>query len=187
MLDPIETTGFALAIAMVICNIQQVQWGWPLAIASSALYAAVFAKAKLYGDATLQMLFIALALWGWWQWRRGVGAIRLVPHSLTGPQAAWGLVFWLILWLLIAGVLHRFTDSDAAVTDAFITSSSIVATLLLARKFTANWLVWLAVNVVSVVLFINKQLWLSAVLYALLAVMSVYGWRQWRHHGHENI
>jgi nicotinamide mononucleotide transporter len=176
----IEITGFALAIAMVICNIRQLQWGWPLAIASSALYLVVFAQAKLYGDASLQILFIALALWGWWQWRRGTEKNRLVPRSLTNPQAAWGLALWLILWLWITWILRSFTDSDAALADAFITTSSIAATLLLARKFTANWLVWLAVNVVSVILFIHKQLWLTAVLYSLLAAMSVHGWRVWR-------
>jgi nicotinamide mononucleotide transporter len=180
----IEIAGFALAIAMVICNTQQWQWGWPLAIASSALYAVVFTKAKLYGDASLQLLFILLALWGWWQWRRGAQASslapELVPRAIPKPQAACGLALWLVLWALIAWLLHQFTDSDAVVADAFITASSIAATLLLARKFTVNWLIWLVVNVVSVILFISKQLWLSAVLYAVLAVMSVYGWQQWR-------
>lgn len=176
----IELVGFALAIAMVMCNTRQLQWGWPLAITSSALYLFVFAQAKLYGDAALQILFIALAFWGWWQWRRATEITPLLPRSLTKPQAAWGFVLWLIVWLLIAWILMRFTDSDAAIADAFITASSIAATLLLARKFTANWLVWLAVNVVSVALFIHKQLWLTAALYALLAVMSVHGWRVWR-------
>lgn len=180
MLDPIEVTGFALAVAMVICNAKQIQWGWPLAIASSVLYGFVFYKAKLYGDASLQILFVALALWGWLQWRRGTDAMRLMPRSLTIRQAAWSHALWLTLWLLIAWILRCFTDSDAVFSDAFITASSILATLLLARKFTFNWLVWLAVNVVSVVLFMGKQLWLSAVLYSVLAVMSVYGWRQWR-------
>jgi nicotinamide mononucleotide transporter len=51
---------------------------------------------------------------------------------------------------------------------------------LLARKLTANWLVWLAVNVVSVALLLSKQLWLSALLYAVLAILSVHGWLVWR-------
>lgn len=175
-----ELVGFALAIAMVICNTRQLQWGWPLAIASSALYLVVFASAKLYGDASLQILFIAMALWGWWQWRRGSGQKALVPRSLTGLQAACALALWLTVWLLITGLLRTFTDSDAALADAFITSGSVVATLLLARKYTANWLAWLAVNIASVILFIYKQLWLTAMLYAVLAVMSVHGWRVWR-------
>jgi nicotinamide mononucleotide transporter len=182
--DTAELTAFTLAIAMVMCNAKQIHWGWPLAIVSSALYVWVFANAKLYGDAALQILFIALSMWGWWQWHRGAQASnsvpKLAPRGILKLQAAWGLALWLVLWVLIAWILHRYTDSDAVAADAFITSSSIAATLLLARKFTVNWLIWLAVNVVSVILFISKQLWLSAVLYAVLAVMSVYGWQQWR-------
>jgi nicotinamide mononucleotide transporter len=183
--DTAELIAFTLAIAMVMCNAKQIHWGWPLAILSSALYVWVFANAKLYGDAALQILFIALSLWGWLQWHRGAQASnsspKLAPRAIPKLQALWGLALWLALCVLIAWILHRFTDSDAAIADAFITSSSIAATLLLARKFTVNWLIWLAVNMVSVILFISKQLWLSAVLYAVLAAMSVYGWQQWRH------
>ncbi len=185
----VEPIAFVLAIVMVACNIRQVQWGWPLAILSSALYVWVFATAKLYGDAALQILFIVLAVWGWWQWRR-VPTKPALPHHphhprhLQGRQGRqlWALwiVFWLALWFVIDYFLRSFTDSDAPLADAFVTSGSILGTLLLARKFTANWCIWFLVNVVSTVLLASKQLWLSAVLYALFAVMSVYGWRQWR-------
>ena len=187
----VEPIAFVLAIVMVVCNIRQVQWGWPLAILSSALYVWVFATAKLYGDAALQILFIVLALWGWWQWR-SVPAKLALPHPpphhpprhLQGRQglqllALW-IVFWLALWFVIDYFLRSFTDSDAPLADAFVTSGSILGTLLLARKFTANWGVWFVVNVVSTALFASKQLWLSAVLYTLFALMSLYGWRQWR-------
>ncbi len=180
----VEPIAFVLATAMVVCNIRQVHWGWPLAILSSALYVWVFTAAKLYGDAALQILFIVLAAWGWRQWRRApLQAARVTDH-LQGHRglrllALW-LVFWLALWFAIDYFLRSFTDSDAPLADAFVTSGSILGTLLLARKFTANWGVWFVVNIVSTVLFVSKQLWLSAVLYALFAAMSVYGWRQWR-------
>lgn len=182
----IEVAGFVLAIAMVICNTRQLVWGWPLSIASSALYLGVFAQSKLYGDAALQIVFIALALWGWYQWQRGASVqagepLRsLQPRSMTQWQTAGMLLLWLILGGAIAELLRRFTDSDAAVLDAFVTAGSLVATVLLARKLTANWLVWLAVNVVSVALLLSKQLWLSALLYAVLAILSVHGWLVWR-------
>jgi nicotinamide mononucleotide transporter len=67
-----EVIGAVLGIAMVVCNIQQIHWGWPLAFASSALYFLVFWGSKLYGDASLQIFFAAMSLWGWAQWLRGV-------------------------------------------------------------------------------------------------------------------
>jgi nicotinamide riboside transporter PnuC len=71
MIDPVELAGFVLSLAMVFCNIQQIHWGWPLAIASSALYGIVFWNSQLYGEASLQVMFILTSLWGWRLWLKG--------------------------------------------------------------------------------------------------------------------
>ena len=67
----LEIVAFVLSLAMVAANLRVNPVGWPLAIASSLLYALLFADSKLYGEASLQLVFVALALWGWWQWLRG--------------------------------------------------------------------------------------------------------------------
>ena len=70
----LELLAFVLAIAMVVFNIRVNPLGWPLAIASSLLYFLLFWKSRLYGDASLQIFFVAVAGWGWWQWLRGTDA-----------------------------------------------------------------------------------------------------------------
>ena len=77
-------------------------------------------------------------------------------------------------------MLARFTDSDVPFFDALPTVGSLTGQLLLARKAIENWPVWLAVNLVSVALFATKGLWLTVLLYALFALLSVIGWRAWR-------
>src|SRR5688572_17473751 len=67
----LEIVAFVLAIAMVVCNIRVNPTGWPLAIASSLMYFLLFWNSKLYGDASLQIVFVVVAGWGWWQWLRG--------------------------------------------------------------------------------------------------------------------
>lgn len=179
----LEVLGFALTLLMVICNARQSIWGWPLAISSSAIYAVFFAQVKLYGDALLQLLFIALAVWGWWQWlhfQRKASIVIFAPRSLTPLQISGALLGWFVLWWPMQFFLAHFTDAAAPRVDAFITSGSIVATILLARQFIANWWIWLAVNVVSTALFIYKTMWLTAILYAILTGMSIYGWKRWR-------
>ena len=74
MIDPVELAGFCLSLAMVYCNIKEIHWGWPLAIASSGLYGVVFWNAQLYGETSLQVMFILTSVWGWRQWRLGVQA-----------------------------------------------------------------------------------------------------------------
>jgi len=177
----LELAAFFIALAMVWCNLRVNPWAWPLAITSSLMYALLFADAKLYGEAGLQFVFIAVALWGWWQWLRGTGAdgaaLRVRRLSV---RARWlALALTLAAWPLLGWVLSRATDSDVPYFDALPTVASITGQLLLGRKLLENWPTWLAVNIVSVALFASKGLWLTVLLYALFAVLSVVGWRAW--------
>jgi nicotinamide mononucleotide transporter len=91
----------------------------------------------------------------------------------------------LAAWPLLGFALARFTSSDVPYFDALPTVASVTGQFLLGRKLIENWPVWLAVNVVSVGLFAYKALWLTAILYAIFAVLSIAGWRAWaRLEGH---
>ena len=178
----LEIVAVVLSIAMVWCNLRVDPTGWPLAIVASALYGVLFAASRLYGEATLQLLFIVVALWGWWQWLRGRGGDGqpLRVHRMSARQIGWIGGLTLVGWPLLGIVLHRYTDSDVPYLDALPTAGSVAGQFLLGRKLIENWLVWLAVNVFSVGLFAVKGLWLTALLYALFALLSVAGWRAWR-------
>ena len=177
----LELLALVLAIWMVLCNLRVHPLAWPLAMASSALYGVLFLHSKLYGEAGLQLLFIALAAWGWWQWLRGTEPTGrpLQVRALPGRQRLQVLLLTLAAWPLLGLLLQRLTDSDVPFLDALPTVGSIAGQILLARKRLDNWPVWLAVNLVSVLLFSVKGLWLTAALYALFAVLSVVGWRAW--------
>ena len=97
-------------------------------------------------------------------------------HAPTVPVTAAVLV----AWPLLGALLRRFTDTDVPWWDALPTAGSVAGQWLLGRKYVENWLVWLAVNLVSIGLFAYKGLWLTVVLYALFALLSVAGWRAWR-------
>ena len=178
----LEVLAAALALAMVGCNMREIHWGWPLAIVSSLLYVFVFAEARIYGDASLQVFFAIVALWGWFQWLRGHRAdgSALQVSRLTLRGALWALAACAVAWPLVALFLIRFTNSDVPWFDGFATGLSLVGQYLLGRKFIENWVVWLAVNAVSVGLFVHKGLWLTVVLYAVFALLSVAGYLAWR-------
>jgi nicotinamide mononucleotide transporter len=177
----LEIVAVALSIAMVWCNLRVNVTGWPLAIVASALYGVLFAASRLYGEAALQLLFIVVAFWGWWQWLRGRGGdgAALRVHRMGRAQVLWVGGLTLAAWPLLGALLQHHTDSDVPYLDALPTAGSVAGQFLLGRKLIENWLVWLAVNVFSVGLFAFKGLWLTAALYALFAVLSVAGWRAW--------
>jgi nicotinamide mononucleotide transporter len=178
----LEIAAFWISIAMVLANFRVHPVAWPLAILSSAMYALLFADSRLYGEAGLQLVFIAVAFWGWWQWLRGTGAdgAPLRVHRL-GPRQRWAaLAATAAMWPLLGLALDHLTDSDVPWLDALPTVGSLTGQFLLARKVVENWPVWLAVNLASIGLFAVKGLWLTVILYALFAGLSLVGWRAWR-------
>jgi nicotinamide mononucleotide transporter len=178
----LEIVACVLAVAMVVANLRVNPVGWPLAIVSSLLYALLFADSKLYGEASLQFIFVVLALWGWWQWLKGRGeGDKPLQVRMLSARGRWTAVALTLLgWPLVGALLHRLTDSDVPYLDALPTVASLTGQALLGRKLVENWPVWLAVNVFSVGLFAYKGLWLTVLVYGVFAVMSVAGWRAWQ-------
>jgi nicotinamide mononucleotide transporter len=178
----LELIAVALAIAMVVLNIRVNPLAWPLAIASSLLYFLLFWKSRLYGEASLQIFFVAVAGWGWWQWLRGTDAKGkpLAVRSLAARGRLVVILAFAMAWPAVALFLVRFTDTDVPWWDAFPTAGSVVGQWLLGRKYVENWPAWLAVNVVAATLFAYKGLWLTTALYAVFVLMSVAGWMAWQ-------
>ena len=178
----LELIAVLLAFAMIMCNIVELHWGWPLAALSSVLYFFLFWSQRLYGDALLQVLFVALALWGWSVWLRGVEGAPLpvtrMPARLRFTLAWMGS----LLWLNTGAVLLNFTDTDVPWWDAFPTAFSLVGQYLLAHKRLENWAVWIIVNIVAAGLFAWKGLWLTTLLYLAFIALSAVGWRTWAKH-----
>ncbi len=178
----IEVAAFAVSLWMVGCEMRVHPLAWPLAMLSSLAYALLFVDSKLYGEASLQLFFVAMSLWGWWQWLRGRGAdgAALAVHALAPRTATVAAILTLLAWPLTAWLLMRFTDSTVPWIDALPTVGSVLGTWLMGRKFIESWWTWIAVNAFSVALFGYKQLWLTVILYALFTALSVAGLRSWR-------
>ena len=187
MIDPVELAGFVLSLAMVYCNIKQIHWAWPLAILSSMVYCFVFWNSQLYGEASLQVMFVLTSAWGWQQWLRrsehskaDKAPVRISVSSVSPTEFKKALMATLLAWPAFAFFLHRFTDSDVAVWDGLVTALSLLAQYLLAKKKLENWWVWLAVNLITVGLMVMKSLWLTSLLYVLFAILSYVGLKAWQ-------
>ena len=190
MTDPVEWAGFVLSLAMVYCNIRQIHWGWLLAIVSSVLYGFVFWKTALYGQAALQVMFIVMAAWGWQQWLQGQSqseastdrtATDLLPiSSLERHEWQRAGLATLLAWSFCTVVLQQFSDSKVVGLDALITALALLGQYLLGRKKIETWWIWLAVNILTIALMVTQDLWLTAFLYFVFAVLSVVGLNTWR-------
>ncbi|MFZ6692808.1 nicotinamide riboside transporter PnuC [Undibacterium sp. SXout20W] len=176
----LELLSFLLSVITVALTIRQIHWGWLFSILSSALYAAVFFNAKLYGDMGLQVVFILVSLWGWWVWLRGEGGQDALPVTrLSSSQKVLAVCSWLVMCALLVWFLKTYTDTDVPYADGFLTAASLLGQFLLSRKKIENWMVWIMVDVLYVGLYVVKNLQLTALLYAVFVVLAVMGLRSW--------
>jgi len=178
--SPLELISFLLSIMTVLLNIKQIHWAWLFSILSSALYGLVFFDAKLYGDSGLQIVFILVSVWGWYQWlRHGEDQQSLAVSRLQNSQRFMAIVGWLLIFVVLYFLLKMATDTDVPLADGFLTAGSLLGQLLLSRKKLENWYVWIVVDVLYVGLYLYKSLMLTALLYAIFVILAIAGARAW--------
>jgi nicotinamide mononucleotide transporter len=176
----IELAGTITTVLGIWLTTRRVLICWPVTLAADLLYLVVFYRAQLLSDALLQVFFVAFTLYGWWHWWRGVrqeGEVRVVALSLPS-----------LLIALAAGAAGSLLLGEAAkrlhaalpFLDATLASYSLVASWWQARKHTANWWLWILVDLIYIGEYAYKDLWTTALLYAGLVALAVLGLRDWR-------
>jgi nicotinamide mononucleotide transporter len=179
----IEVVGFVTGALCVWAVTRQFTWNWPVGIANNAAFLILFVGAGLYADAVLQVIFAAVAAYGWFLWSRrsssgNADGIVEVRRARVGERYG-GLAAAVLLTALAALLLHAATDSTVPLPDAFVLAGSLVATWGQARKIIEQWWVWIVVDLVSIPLYASKGLWLTAVLYTGFLALCVDGLRRW--------
>lgn len=179
-MSPLEYVGAVLGLANIVLLIRRSIWNFPVAMAMVTCVGFVLFESRLYAEAGLQVFFFVVNLYGWWLWGRAGGLERAVEVRWMGWPArfAW-LAGTAVLSSTLGYLLHRFTDAALPFADSAVAGASIAAQFLLSFRRIENWVLWVAIDVVSVVLFVIRDLPLFAVLYVAFGVLSVIALRQW--------
>ena len=171
----IEFASVILAFAAIALGITGTRWTWPLYFLSSLLYGWLFIEVNLFASASMQLIFILAAVWGWFSWgREGVR----VPGTLSPAARIGGAVAIVVGWAVLAPLLQRI-GGVATRGDAFMLVGSAAAQLLMVLRKRDAWPVWIAVNAVGTVLYAGQGLYFTSLFYAVLILMAVAGWRAW--------
>ena len=174
-----EVFGFVSGAACVWLVVRNSIWNWPVGIVNNVFFVVLFLEARLYADSALQVAYVAIAIVGWWTWLRGGTGRTEKPIGITGGTewASLALLVALATWGMTL-YLRRIGDT-APFLDSLTTTVSLAAQWLLARRALENWLLWLAVDVVYVPLYVVKGLPLTAFLYVVFFAMSARGLFSW--------
>ena len=180
-MSTIEVVAAVIGAIGVYLAVRQNIWSWPVGIVGVALYVIVFHRARLYADMGLQVIYVIISLYGWYQWLYGgpgrttLKVTRAKPHhyiilAVLGVAGAW----------LTGLLLGRHTDASLPYLDSAVTSTSLVAQWMMTRKLLENWIVWVTVDLVYIGMFIYKELYPTAVLYVVFTILAAWGYFQWK-------
>lgn len=186
-MDYLEIIGTIIGLIYLWLEYHASIYLWVASVAMPIVYTFVFFDAGLYADMGIQIYYVLASVYGFicWRWaisrKNKVASIERLkiahtPHRLITPLS----IISIVLTFIIAYILISFTDSNVPWWDSVTTSLSIVAMWLMARKYIEQWWVWLVVDVVSAGVYIYKDLYFTAGLYALYAVIAYFGYKKWK-------
>lgn len=176
-----EIVAVILGVIAVYLSTRQNVWTYPLGIISVFVYIEIFYEVKLYADMGLQVFFIILQAYGWYEWLYG-GEHRTALH-VSRIHARTAAITALIVCagtVLLGYTLHQFTDASLPYVDSFLAVLSMAGQWMLAKKYLENWNVWIAVNAGSIAMYGFKELYFTTALYGVYLILAIMGYREWK-------
>ena len=171
-----------LGLAYILLEYRASAWMWLVGFLMQSLGIVLYYQKGLYADCCMEFYYLGVTIYGWWRWVKPKAnsqkpiAISRFPKKLIIP---W-LTIIAVVWAIIYWLLVTFTNSNVPLADSFTTALSIIGIWALAHKFLEQWFIWIAVDVVTCVLYFYKDIPFKASLYALYVVIAVFGYFKWR-------
>ncbi|HXF24886.1 MAG TPA: nicotinamide riboside transporter PnuC [Gemmatimonadaceae bacterium] len=177
----LEAVAVIFGIISVYLGTRENIWSWPTALVNVALFFALFLESGLYSDTGLQVVYFVLSLYGWYEWLYG-GEGRTAITVTRTSRRTWTVLagIGVVVWALLGTVTSRLPGTALPYVDAATTTVSLLAQWMMTRKLIENWLIWIAVDVVYVGMFIYKGLYLTAFNYGIYLVLAVMGYFAWK-------
>ena len=177
----LEIAAALLGVINVVLVVRRSTWNYPFGIVMVALYFFVFAHAKLYSDALLQIFFFVIQIYGWWAWYHA----KQVDHGVEVRWMRWRERLPWIAGTLAAGLLWgtgmaRFTDAAAPYVDATTAGLSVTAQVLQSLRRVESWVLWICVDLIALGLFTWRGLLVTTGLYGLFLILAIVGLIEWR-------
>ena len=177
----LDITTTLLGLLYILFEYRASVWLWFVGFLMQALGIVLYYQKGLYADCGMEFYYLTMTVYGYWKWGHGSAEkkelpITQFPRRLIIPWLAVILAIWgIIYWLLIT-----FTNSNVPAADSFTTALSIVGIWALAHKYLEQWFIWIAVDVVTCVLYFYKDIPFKGSLYALYVVIAIFGYKKWK-------
>lgn len=177
----IEWIGTIFGLLTVWYSVKSNILTWPTGMISVAAYGILFFRIHLYADTLLQIFFFLMSVWGWWNWSLKKNNEHELPITTLSLPERIKIFALMLAFTLVSGFLfHRYTDAHIPFWDSTITGMSVTAQILLVKKKFENWILWIAVNILSIGVYCYKHVYLTAILYFIFLIMAIKGYLEWK-------
>lgn len=180
--DAITWAGTAFAIVYVILAMRLSRWCWIAGTISSLLFVFIYIKAILYYEAVLNLVYAALGVYGWISWRNRTNEDDAKIHSVSFRALASGIIASTAAGIILGSAAHHFLKVEFAYADALLSTFSIFATVLTARKILENWIFWILIDALSSYVYFLKgpSMYLVGLLFIFYTFMALSGYISWK-------
>ena len=177
----LDITTTLLGLLYILFEYRASVWLWFVGFLMQALGIVLYYQKGLYADCGMEFYYLSMTVYGYWKWVHGTAEKRELPITrfprrliipwLALILAVWGIIYWLLI---------TFTNSNVPAADSFTTALSIVGIWALAHKYLEQWFIWIAVDVVTCILYFYKDIPFKGGLYALYVVIAILGYKKWK-------
>lgn len=180
-LDPYEVFGFVTGVLGVWLAVRENVWTWPVGLASVLLSLVVMYQARLLADVALQVFYLGITLYGWYEWLYGSK-----QHTALKIARASSRTLLLVCLIGLAAtpavgwLFARYTEAALPYFDSLLAVFSVLTTFLMGRKLLQHWLFWIVIDLLYTGLFFYKELYWYSALYLLFTALAVKGYLEWR-------
>jgi len=178
----IEAAAVFLALIYLILAAYQNNWCWLAAAVSSVLYIKICYDAQLYIESGLQFFYLVMAIVGYYHWKNKPtnknDTLQII--NLNFKEGIIGIFICTIISLLLAFYFKNYTNAKLPWLDAPVTVFSIWATWLVIKKVIQNWLLWIVIDSVAIYIYLQRELNITAYLYALYTLLAIIGYFKWK-------
>lgn len=178
-----EILAVALALLYLLLAMKENIWCWVAGFCSTLIYLFLFYQHQLFSETLLQIFYLAISIYGWWQWRKidGINDEKIVT-TLSWQHHFSIMAGGAILTYILGTFTFTYLNAALPFVDATTTVFAVITTYLVTQKKLENWLYWIVIDSISIYMYWYKALYLTALLFVLYVVLSVLGYQAWKKH-----
>jgi nicotinamide mononucleotide transporter len=166
-------------------------WVYPSGLIGTALYVFISIEGDLYGEATVNLYYTIMSIYGWYNWLRKDTALKPIVHIRFSNKHDWRnqIIFFIATYCIIYTSLYfikqYFNPGAIPWADALASASAFTAMWLMTRKKVESWIWWIITNLASIPLYYVKGYTFTSVYYSILLLMAIAGFIEWRKKANE--